>query len=117
MSIGLELDGRGSVPSSGKIILFSVATRPVVRTTQFPMQWVAEAISSGYNSWNVKLTTHHCLVPTSRIVQLCRLPHIHIHGVVLDQVSTGATLHFSPAFANEVCSKIVNRFAVAQKWI
>jgi hypothetical protein len=42
---GYELDGRGSVPGSGKISLFYEAFIPALGSTQFPTQWVPEALS------------------------------------------------------------------------
>jgi hypothetical protein len=44
---GYGLDGRGSIPGRGKIFLFSIASRPVLRPTQPPIKWVPGAISLG----------------------------------------------------------------------
>jgi hypothetical protein len=37
-----RLDSRGSIPSRGKIFLFSIASRPALEPTQLPIQWVRE---------------------------------------------------------------------------
>jgi hypothetical protein len=40
MVMGYGLDGRVSIPGRGKILLFSIATRPDLGPTQPPIQWV-----------------------------------------------------------------------------
>jgi hypothetical protein len=37
---GYGLDGRGLITGKGKMFLFSTASRPVLRPTQLPIQWV-----------------------------------------------------------------------------
>jgi hypothetical protein len=39
-----RLDGRGSNPGRGKIFLFSTTSRPALRPTQPPIQWVPRPI-------------------------------------------------------------------------
>jgi hypothetical protein len=43
IATGYELNGRGSIPSRGKIFLFYVASRPTLGPTQPPIQWVPRA--------------------------------------------------------------------------
>jgi hypothetical protein len=45
IATGCILDGRGSIPGRSKIFLFSVASRPALRPTQPPIQWVPGALS------------------------------------------------------------------------
>jgi hypothetical protein len=55
-----------SIPSREKIFLLSTASRPALRYTQPPIQWVMGTLSPGRG---VKLTTHH-LASRSRMVEL-----------------------------------------------
>jgi hypothetical protein len=41
-----ELNGRGSIPGRGKVFLISIASRPALESTQPPIQWVPESLSS-----------------------------------------------------------------------
>jgi hypothetical protein len=34
------MDGQGSIPSMGKIFLFSTSPRPVLESAQPPIQWI-----------------------------------------------------------------------------
>jgi hypothetical protein len=45
--IGYELDGRVSIPGRDKFLLYFTASRPTLRFTQPPIQWVLEALSPG----------------------------------------------------------------------
>jgi hypothetical protein len=47
IATGCGLDGRVSIPDGGKIFLFSTASRPALRPTQPPMQWVLRALPPG----------------------------------------------------------------------
>jgi hypothetical protein len=47
LATGYRLDSRGLIPASGKIFLFSTASRSVLESTQPPIQWVPRAISPG----------------------------------------------------------------------
>jgi hypothetical protein len=42
----------------------------------------------------MKLTTHLCLVPRSRMTEQCRHSIIRLHGVMINYFVTGAILHF-----------------------
>jgi hypothetical protein len=44
-----ELDGRGSISSKGKILLYSAAFRRPLRPTKSPIQWEPATVSSGVN--------------------------------------------------------------------
>jgi hypothetical protein len=43
--MGYGLDGRGSIPDRGKILLFCAASRPALGPTQHPIYWVPDALS------------------------------------------------------------------------
>jgi hypothetical protein len=45
--MGYELDSQGSHPGKGKIFLFSTTSRPALRPTQPPIQWIPGTISLG----------------------------------------------------------------------
>jgi hypothetical protein len=47
IATGYGLDGRGSIPSRGKIFLFSTASRPALGPIQPPIQWVQGTLSAG----------------------------------------------------------------------
>jgi hypothetical protein len=47
ITAGYGLDGRGSIPCRGKVLLLSNASRQAVWPTQPPMRWVLEARSPG----------------------------------------------------------------------
>jgi hypothetical protein len=72
-------DGRGvgvRVPSGAKIFLLSASSRPILRSTHPPIQWVPEALHPAESGWDVKLTTHLQLEPRSRIRGFIHpLPH------------------------------------------
>jgi hypothetical protein len=46
IATGYGLDGRGSIPGRDKMFLFPIAPR-ALGPTQFPIQWVPGALSSG----------------------------------------------------------------------
>jgi hypothetical protein len=73
----LDLEGHG-------ILIFTTTSRPAVRPTQPPIQWVQEALSLGVKRPFVKLTTHLHLMQRSRTRgAIPPLPPILLHGVVL----------------------------------
>jgi hypothetical protein len=45
--MGYGLDCRGSIPDRGKILLFSIASRPFLESTQTPIQRETGALSKG----------------------------------------------------------------------
>jgi hypothetical protein len=45
--VDYRLDGQGSIPSTGKISLFSTASKPASGPTQPSIQWVLGAFSLG----------------------------------------------------------------------
>jgi hypothetical protein len=45
--MGYGLNGRGSIPGSGKILLSSTVSKLLLGLTQPPIQWVPQAISPG----------------------------------------------------------------------
>jgi hypothetical protein len=47
IATGYGLDDRGSIPSKGKIFLFSTASRPALGPTQPSIQYVLGALSPG----------------------------------------------------------------------
>jgi hypothetical protein len=64
IATGYGLDSRDSIPDRSKIFLLSIASRPAVKPTQPPIQWVPRALSL-----EVKLITHLHLVPKLRMMQ------------------------------------------------
>jgi hypothetical protein len=54
--------------------------------------WAHPASYTMGSSQGVKVTTHFHLVPRSKMVELYLHSPIHLHGVVLNQLSTGTTL-------------------------
>jgi hypothetical protein len=40
IAIGHGLDGRGTIPGTDKMFLFSVASRPALGPNQLPKQWI-----------------------------------------------------------------------------
>jgi hypothetical protein len=66
------------------IFLYSTPSRPALRPTHPPIQWVLRAVSLGVNGWCMKLTTHLCLVPRSRMAELYLHSPICLHGIVLN---------------------------------
>jgi hypothetical protein len=70
----------------GKIFLFSVASRPALGPTYLPIQWVLGG--GGELFWvkepGVKLTTHLCLIPRTRMVELYLYSLRYLHGIVIN---------------------------------
>jgi hypothetical protein len=64
---GYEPDNRGSVPGRDKRIFpLTSVSKPALRSTQPPVQWVPGVLSPGVNRGRgVTLTTHPPLVPRS----------------------------------------------------
>jgi hypothetical protein len=67
-----------------EIFIFFTASRPAVGPTQAPIQWVQGVLSREQSGWNVKLTTHLHLVPSSGMVELYFHSPIRLHGMVLN---------------------------------
>jgi hypothetical protein len=66
----------GSNSSGGLgIFLFTTASRPALGDTQFPVQWVPEALSLGVKRPGVKLTTHLYVVSGARMCAVPPLPN------------------------------------------
>jgi hypothetical protein len=65
---GYGLDGRGSIPGRGeRNFPLAFVSRPALRPTQPPVQWVPGVLSPGVKrDRGVTLTTHPHLVPRSR---------------------------------------------------
>jgi hypothetical protein len=40
------LDGRGSIPDKGNVLLFSTESRPALGPTQPPIQWIPGTLSA-----------------------------------------------------------------------
>jgi hypothetical protein len=72
----------GFKSQKGKIFFFSIASRPALRPTQPPIQWVPwELLPRGLLCSGVKLTTHLHLVPRSRRVELyLHSPYVFMRG-------------------------------------
>jgi hypothetical protein len=64
--------------------LYTTESRSDLKPTQPPVQWVLGAISLGYSSLGMKLTTHLLLVLRSGIAKLYLHSPIHPHCVVLN---------------------------------
>jgi hypothetical protein len=80
--------GRSSSPATENNFLFSTSSRPTLGPTQAPIQWVpgvkrpgSEADHSPSTSIKVKNTWIYTFTPP-----------IHLHGVVLNKLSTRTTL-------------------------
>jgi hypothetical protein len=86
--------GRGSIPGEGKEFVFthSIQTGSGVHTVSYPMSFGGSSI--GGKATNVKMITHLQLIPRSRLVEVNLHSPIHLHGVILNNLSTGTTLYF-----------------------
>jgi hypothetical protein len=64
---------RASIPDRGeRIFPLASVSRPALGPTQPSIQWVPVVLSSGLkHGWGVTLTTHHHLVPRSRMSRSC----------------------------------------------
>jgi hypothetical protein len=74
-----------------RVFLFSVMSRPTLQSIQHPIQSVPWAISVTVSSRRTKLITHLHLEVRSSTVELCFHFPIRLHGVVINQLSTGTT--------------------------
>jgi hypothetical protein len=70
--IATGLDGPRSFPTVTRF-LFAIARRLALEPIQTTIQWVPAASSLGLSDRGVKLTTHHHLVPRSRMME----PRLH----------------------------------------
>jgi hypothetical protein len=71
--VSLDTEARGKIPGRGERI-FSVTSvsRPALGPTQPLVQWVPGVLSPGLKRGRgVTLTTHHHLVPRSRMSRSC----------------------------------------------
>jgi hypothetical protein len=88
---GYELDGCGSIPGNGKVFLFFIASRPALRPTQPPGQWVPGAVSV-----EVKQPWHEAdhSTPSGAEVDGGAMPSLPLmlSWHVLNQFNTGTTL-------------------------
>jgi hypothetical protein len=67
---GYGLDGWHSIPSRGKIFLFSTASRLALGPTQSPIKWVLRNFSLEVKwPWHEAITRLH-LVPRSKMVEV-----------------------------------------------
>jgi hypothetical protein len=74
-----------------KNFLCSKLSALALGSTQPPVQWVL----GGESGQCSKLTTHLQLVPMSRKCRSIHPPPIHLHGVVLNLLSTGTALPYT----------------------
>jgi hypothetical protein len=81
---GYGLDGRGSIPGSGKIFLFSAGSGLTLGPTQPPIQWVPRIISLGLKRPGRDGDHSPLLAPRSRTMELYLHSPIRLHGVVLN---------------------------------
>jgi hypothetical protein len=79
IATGYGLDGPGVESRWGRN--FSHTSRPALRLTQPPVQWVP-GLSRGYSGRGVVLTTHPLLVPRSRKSRAIPLPPLWAFGSV-----------------------------------
>jgi hypothetical protein len=76
-----------------RYFLFSVASKPYLRFTKPPLQWVPRPLSTGLNP-----DPHLHLVSRSRMEELYLHSPIRLYTVVLNKFSTG-TVYFLPSTA------------------
>jgi hypothetical protein len=81
---GSGLYSRGSIPGRGKIILFSIASRPDLRHTQPPIQWVPSVLSPGVK--RQKREINHSSSSSAEAMNGGAIPPLpmRLHDVVLN---------------------------------
>jgi hypothetical protein len=92
-------------PGRVKNFLFSKSSRPALRSTQPPIQWVPGALSPGVK-WPRREVDHS--PPTSAEVKkiwIYTSTPIRLHGVVLNYLSTGTTLPL-PLYSLWLCEML-----------
>jgi hypothetical protein len=82
-AMGYGLEGQISIPGSGKVFLFSIASMSALGPTKLPRQLVPEAFPRRQSGRGVKLTVYLHIVPRSREVELYPHSPVILHGVVL----------------------------------
>jgi hypothetical protein len=82
--------GRSSSPGRAKNFLFSTSSRPVLRPTQPPIQWVMRDVSPGITRpWPLMSNYGR----SKKFMDLYIHSTIRFHGVVLNYLSTETNLH------------------------
>jgi hypothetical protein len=83
---GYGLDDKGSIPGRGgeRIFFFVTVSRPVVRPTKPPIQWVPGTLSLGVKRPG-RESDHSppSITEVKECLELYLYSHIHLHGVVL----------------------------------
>jgi hypothetical protein len=82
-SVGIGMDGSGSIPGRDKICLLSLATKPALGHAEFPIQCSKDIISSGVDGRSVKLTGHLQLVPRLRMVEITSIA-ARLHRIIMN---------------------------------
>jgi hypothetical protein len=85
-------DGPGSILGSTKLL--STVSRPILGPSQSSVQWVTGTLSSGVKRQRRETDHSPHLVPRSRKMELYLHSPMCLHGIVLNSLSTGATLPF-----------------------
>jgi hypothetical protein len=87
-SVGITIDyglnGRGSIPDTGKIFVFSATSRPDLMLSQPVVERTAEADFPGVKRQEREADHSSQLVPWSRMVEAYLHCIIRLHGVVLN---------------------------------
>jgi hypothetical protein len=77
-------------PEGAKNFPFSIRPRPALGPTKLPLQWIPGPVSP-----DVKRPQRNADHWTASSAEVKNYFHIRLHGVLLNQLSTGTTLPFS----------------------
>jgi hypothetical protein len=91
--VGWAAEGFGVCPSKGKVFLISTSSRLVLGPTQPPVQRVQGSLSLGVK--RLGREADHSPLTSAKVENtwICTSQfHRYLHGVVLNQLSTGITL-------------------------
>jgi hypothetical protein len=74
-------------------VLHNVQTGSGVHTASYPMD-AGGCFPMGWSSKSAMLTTHHYLIPKSRMVELYLHSPTYLHGMVFNELSIGTSPFF-----------------------
>jgi hypothetical protein len=88
IAVGYGLDGQGSIPGRGKILLLSITSRLGLGSTQSPIQWVPGAVTLGVKRQEREVD--HSLPSCVQVKNGGAIPPlpIRLYDVVLNELST-----------------------------